>query len=179
MFSQDNENVSDGYKKWAKYNNIQFPIAKQGSGNYFPVTSTIGHLEAPSTECADDYHPVMCFCPQLRISINFTFLTEPFIEESSTGMHPNDSGDESNSKKSFYNKCCTVKMLKRRVPIISWLPQYNIKNLTGDLVAGTTVALTVIPQSMAYAGIANLPPQVCDSVSLNVRYPIMAGDNCC
>ena len=31
--------------------------------------------------------------------------------------------------------------------------------LQGDAIAGITVALTVIPQGLAYAGIAGLPPQ--------------------
>lgn len=34
------------------------------------------------------------------------------------------------------------------------------KHFIGDLVAGLTVGLTVIPQGMAYAQIAELPPQV-------------------
>lgn len=32
--------------------------------------------------------------------------------------------------------------------------------MQGDLIAGLTVGLTVIPQSLAYAKIAELPPQV-------------------
>jgi len=31
----------------------------------------------------------------------------------------------------------------------------------GDIIAGITVGLTVVPQSLAYANIAELPPQVC------------------
>eukprot|EP00038_Savillea_parva_P031389 m.85960 g.85960 ORF g.85960 m.85960 type:complete len:798 (+) comp9649_c1_seq2:837-3230(+) len=47
---------------------------------------------------------------------------------------------------------------KRMVPIISWLPQYNMDKFTGDLIAGITVGLMVIPQGMAYANLAGLPP---------------------
>lgn len=36
-----------------------------------------------------------------------------------------------------------------------------MKHFVGDLVAGLTVGLTVIPQGMAYAQVAELPPQVC------------------
>lgn len=53
----------------------------------------------------------------------------------------------------------SVKSLKRKLPILSWLPYYTMDDGLGDLMAGVTVGLTVIPQSMAYAGLAGLPPQ--------------------
>lgn len=37
---------------------------------------------------------------------------------------------------------------------------YRLKHFVGDLVAGLTVGLTVIPQGIAYALVAELPPQV-------------------
>lgn len=36
--------------------------------------------------------------------------------------------------------------------------RYNSEDAVGDLVAGITVGLTVIPQAIAYSGIAHLPP---------------------
>lgn len=39
------------------------------------------------------------------------------------------------------------------------MPQYNAEKAIGDLIAGLTVGLTVIPQSLAYSNIAGLPPQ--------------------
>ncbi len=48
--------------------------------------------------------------------------------------------------------------LKQFVPILEWLPQYSKKELTGDLAAGITVGVMLIPQGMAYAMIAGLPP---------------------
>lgn len=56
-------------------------------------------------------------------------------------------------------KGCTRKVLYKRVPILSWLPSYNLDYALCDLVAGVTVGLTVIPQAIAYANIAGLPPQ--------------------
>ncbi|KAL0082152.1 sulfate transporter family-domain-containing protein [Phycomyces blakesleeanus] len=44
-------------------------------------------------------------------------------------------------------------------PIAHWLPRYNWIWLSGDLVCAITVGAIVVPQSMAYAKIANLPPQ--------------------
>lgn len=52
------------------------------------------------------------------------------------------------------------KTLYKRLPILTWLPKYNRQDFVGDLVAGITVGLTVIPQGLAYAGIAGLDLQV-------------------
>ncbi|XP_050510181.1 sodium-independent sulfate anion transporter isoform X1 [Diabrotica virgifera virgifera] len=51
---------------------------------------------------------------------------------------------------------CSKKKLYRRVPVLNWLPRYNSENAVGDLVAGITVGLTVIPQALAYSNIAGL-----------------------
>jgi SulP family sulfate permease len=49
-------------------------------------------------------------------------------------------------------------MLKRYFPIFDWLPRYQRQWLSGDLSAGITVGIMLIPQGMAYAMIAGLPP---------------------
>jgi SulP family sulfate permease len=49
-------------------------------------------------------------------------------------------------------------MLKRVFPILSWLPNYKKAFLGGDIAAGLTVGIMLIPQSMAYAMVAGLPP---------------------
>ncbi|KAI8375499.1 sulfate transporter family-domain-containing protein [Blakeslea trispora] len=48
--------------------------------------------------------------------------------------------------------------VKNLFPIVHWLPSYNLTWLSGDLLAALTVGILVIPQSLAYAKIANLPP---------------------
>src|ERR1700761_8710276 len=45
-------------------------------------------------------------------------------------------------------------------PPAQWLADYRASWLTGDLVAGVTLAAYAIPVSLAYAGLAGLPPQV-------------------
>ena len=45
------------------------------------------------------------------------------------------------------------------LPILGWLPKYDRSWLTVDIVAGLTLWGLVVPQAMAYAGIAGLPPQ--------------------
>src|SRR6266566_7326586 len=43
---------------------------------------------------------------------------------------------------------------------MTWLRAYEPKWLAGDLVAGVTLAAYAVPVSLAYAGLAGLPPQV-------------------
>ncbi len=49
-------------------------------------------------------------------------------------------------------------LLKKYLPILDWLPNYKKKNLQGDLSAGLTVGIMLIPQGMAYAMLAGLDP---------------------
>ncbi|KAK4660947.1 Photosystem I iron-sulfur center [Podospora pseudocomata] len=44
-------------------------------------------------------------------------------------------------------------------PFWGWIFHYNLTWLLGDLIAGITVGFVVVPQGMAYAGLANLPPE--------------------
>lgn len=45
------------------------------------------------------------------------------------------------------------------LPSISWLPKYQKSWLTGDILAGLTVGVMVVPQSLAFATLAGLPVQ--------------------
>src|SRR5258706_13926450 len=47
----------------------------------------------------------------------------------------------------------------RHVPAARWLADYRVEWLAGDVVAGATLAAYAIPVSLAYAGLAGLPPQ--------------------
>ncbi|KAL8839689.1 MAG: hypothetical protein Q9176_004296 [Flavoplaca citrina] len=44
-------------------------------------------------------------------------------------------------------------------PFVHWIGRYNLQWLYGDLVAGITVGCVVVPQSMAYAKLAELAPE--------------------
>jgi len=46
----------------------------------------------------------------------------------------------------------------RFLPFLNWFQDYSSHKLKADLVSGVTVALVLIPQSMAYAQLAGLPP---------------------
>jgi len=47
---------------------------------------------------------------------------------------------------------------RRLIPALDWLPRYGRAELKGDLVAGLTVGVMLVPQSMAYALLAGVPP---------------------
>lgn len=49
-------------------------------------------------------------------------------------------------------------LLLRMFPFVAWLPGLDRATLRADMLAGLTVALVLVPQSMAYAQLAGLPP---------------------
>jgi SulP family sulfate permease len=48
--------------------------------------------------------------------------------------------------------------IKKLIPILEWLPNYTVSRFRGDFIAGITVGIILIPQGIAYALIAGLPP---------------------
>lgn len=51
-----------------------------------------------------------------------------------------------------------LQSIKGYIPILEWLPKYQKTDLQGDLSAGLTVGIMLIPQGMAYAMLAGLEP---------------------
>jgi len=51
-------------------------------------------------------------------------------------------------------------MLQKIIPALEWLRNYKREDLKGDLTAGLIVAIMLVPQGMAYAMLAGLPPVV-------------------
>jgi len=60
----------------------------------------------------------------------------------------------------WYRKDKCHKYAIRRLPVLNWLPRYEISWLLQDALAGITVGLTAIPQGIAYGIIAGLNPEV-------------------
>ena len=53
-----------------------------------------------------------------------------------------------------------MKPIAAYLPILAWGREYDRSTLTSDLVAAVIVTIMLIPQSLAYALLAGLPPQV-------------------
>ncbi|NNC82366.1 MAG: solute carrier family 26 protein [Flavobacteriales bacterium] len=48
--------------------------------------------------------------------------------------------------------------MKKFIPALDWISSYKKEWLSGDLIAGLTVGVMLIPQGMAYSMLAGLPP---------------------
>ncbi|MBL1293206.1 MAG: sulfate permease [Thiotrichales bacterium] len=53
-----------------------------------------------------------------------------------------------------------IDMFKRLIPAISWLTEYTSKQFGQDITAAVIVTVLLIPQSLAYALLAGVPPEV-------------------
>lgn len=53
----------------------------------------------------------------------------------------------------------TKRYIRSLFPFWDWIFHYNLTWLFGDFIAGVTVGFVVIPQGMAYAQLAQLPPE--------------------
>ena len=51
-------------------------------------------------------------------------------------------------------------LIERFLPCLGWLRRYDGAALRGDALAAVIVTIMLIPQSLAYALLAGLPPQV-------------------
>jgi len=50
-------------------------------------------------------------------------------------------------------------ILLRIFPFLTWMRQYKLRTLRGDIIAGITCGLLIIPQGIAYANLAGLPEE--------------------
>lgn len=67
------------------------------------------------------------------------------------------------------------RFLSRYIPAVDWLLNYQPRHLVGDFTAGIIVTSLLIPQSMAYALLAGLPPQIglYASILPPILYPLL------
>lgn len=68
---------------------------------------------------------------------------------------PGNSALFSNSQR----QSSLINRLLALLPFLLWLPRVNRQNLQQDLMAGLTGAVVVLPQGVAFATIAGMPPQ--------------------
>eukprot|EP01083_Nonionella_stella_P024434 67463_1 len=88
---------------------------------------------------------------------SFRKNTDQFFEQAIKKVTP--SHDETYYSKSylsrFFNQECAFAFL----PLFHWIPHYQTSWLKRDVMAGITVAILLVPQSLAYATLAGLPPE--------------------
>lgn len=53
----------------------------------------------------------------------------------------------------------TKRKFRRLLPPLKWLPNYSFNDAKGDIISGISVAFTIVPQGLALASLAGLPPQ--------------------
>lgn len=92
------------------------------------------------------------------------FRSEHEYDESTTTYIPEYDEEEPNAivwvRNIFQNPLKKViQYLSSLFPILHWIFHYNAKWAYGDLIAGITVGVVLVPQSMSYAQLAGLAPQ--------------------
>ncbi|XP_023247492.1 sodium-independent sulfate anion transporter isoform X2 [Copidosoma floridanum] len=96
---------------------------------------------------------------ELHGSSDFVLVEDPDAGDDESKQRENGLLDCGHELIGRLRRSCSRKTLKKRLPIVNWLPKYNGQDALGDLVAGITVGLTVIPQSLAYSQVASLPAE--------------------
>ncbi|MBW1773451.1 MAG: hypothetical protein JRJ82_11240 [Deltaproteobacteria bacterium] len=65
---------------------------------------------------------------------------------------------DENKSSPVKSKSSDRRLLLSFFPFITWLKDYRMSSLRSDLLAGITVSVVLMPQAMAYAMLAGLPP---------------------
>jgi sodium-independent sulfate anion transporter 11 len=115
-----------------------------------PLKVRVGETAFNTESTTSDDHPVIdCY------------LSESKAVENETGKTSKLSGGKVLERiKNRFRRTCTTKQLIRRLPIINWLQTYSLNSAFCDCMAGVTVALTAIPQGIAYGAVAGVPVEV-------------------
>lgn len=71
-------------------------------------------------------------------------------------MKTGDCDDLNIDVENKYSKPNDPHWLLRRIFILTWIRSYDREKAVADLIAGITLGLTIIPQSIAYAALAGL-----------------------
>ncbi|CAL0310357.1 unnamed protein product [Lupinus luteus] len=95
-------------------------------------------------------------CPSSRVAIP---PPQPFLKSLKYSLKETFFPDD--PLRQFKNQPASKRLvlgLQYFFPIFKWGPQYTIKFLKSDIIAGITIASLAIPQGISYAKLANLPP---------------------
>uniref|UniRef100_A0A182PSS0 STAS domain-containing protein n=1 Tax=Anopheles epiroticus TaxID=199890 RepID=A0A182PSS0_9DIPT len=95
--------------------------------------------------------------PETRYTVREDVAVDPAQQESLD--HREDFPNIRHHIARQFANLWTKESALRRLPVLQWAPTYKLNSLISDIIAGVTVGLTSIPQSIAYATVANLEPQ--------------------
>lgn len=102
--------------------------------------------------------------------VNHGYSSSQSLAPSNVFLNVNSDRDASAKKlsrnesferlKENISKSCNSKLMKRRLPFLVWLPTMTLVTAVQDFLAGFTVAITAIPQGIAYGAVAGVPVEV-------------------
>lgn len=90
------------------------------------------------------------------IEENDSDVLEPLKESTVTATQPKYYTLRKSSELSWQSRA--KKKIRERVPILTWIGDYNGEFAINDFISGITLGLTIIPESIACALLAGLPP---------------------
>ncbi|XP_073508364.1 prestin [Phyllobates terribilis] len=101
-----------------------------------------------------------CLCQRQKYCVDRPIYTQEYLQEH---LHLRKKEPTSLLHNVAQSCRCTVKKAKTQLysflPIMKWLPRYPVKEyLLGDLISGLSTGVMQLPQGLAYALLASVPP---------------------
>lgn len=98
------------------------------------------------------------------LGINLDYRKEPEVSGAASISSVETYVEREPTAKEYFSKftpsgSAAKRYIKSLFPFWNWIFHYNFTWLFGDIIAGVTVGFVVIPQGMAYALLAKLPPE--------------------
>ncbi|XP_035208266.1 sulfate transporter-like isoform X1 [Stegodyphus dumicola] len=126
------------------------------------TTPTGSLLEKSEKQQVNDIYSSRTRIP-CRFEVDRSAMTQVLLDDISPPLEDINSFPEKVTtafRNHFTVSCsCVNNFMKRAFPVLGWLPKYSIKNdLLLDVLTGFTLLILHVPQGMAYAQLASLPP---------------------
>ncbi|XP_069833952.1 prestin isoform X1 [Dendropsophus ebraccatus] len=101
-----------------------------------------------------------CLCQRQKYYVDRPIYSQEYLQEH---LHLRKKEPTSFLHKAAQSCRCTAKKAKSHLysflPIFKWLPRYPVKGyLTGDIISGLSTGVMQLPQGLAYALLAAVPP---------------------
>ncbi|KAG8439951.1 hypothetical protein GDO86_005932 [Hymenochirus boettgeri] len=99
-------------------------------------------------------------CQRQKYCVERPVFSQEYLEDQ---LHLRKDEPKSIVRKLIQSCCCTTKKAKSQLysflPILKWLPRYPVKEyLLGDIISGLSTGVMQLPQGLAYALLAAVPP---------------------